>query len=62
MVNLDELVERIEKRYYEQFKKTGDFSINGVDYNIADIEKLSDEQRLALYEAIKRGCKEFWRE
>lgn len=60
MIDLNELAERIEKRYYEQFRKTGDFSINGVDYYIADIEKLSDEQRLALYEAFKRGCKRFW--
>lgn len=60
MVDLNELIERMEKRYYEQFRKTGDFSINGVDYYIADIEKLSYEQRLALYEAVKRGCEEFW--
>ncbi len=55
MIDLDELAECIEKRYYEQFRKTGDFSINGVDYYFADIEKLSDEQCLALYEAIKKG-------
>lgn len=36
------------------------FSINDVDYDIADIKKLSDEERLALYEAFKRGYKEFW--
>ena len=60
MIDLNELAERIEKRYYEQFRKTGDFSINDVDYDIADIGKLSDEQRSALYEVFKRGYKEFW--
>lgn len=53
MVDLDELIERMEERYY---KRSGDLSINDVDYDIND---LSDEQRFALFEALKGWCKKF---